>query len=82
MPAIRLPVRPLPTTLAAALMLPLVSAPAAAQQTRTLAEMERQYPRLASRHIQMCDRNGDGLYSRAEQACVNSVDGAMRDNNR
>lgn len=82
MPASRPPILTLPITLATALMMPLLAAPAPAQQARTLAEMERQYPRLATRHIQMCDRNGDGLYSRAEQACVNSVDGAMRDNNR
>lgn len=71
--------RPVPFVLAVALAAPMLAAPLAAQNLQTLDDMERRYRNLAPRHIEMCDRNGDGLFDRGEQACVDSVWGAMRD---
>ena len=71
--------RPALVVLAGALTLPLLAAPLAAQNLPTLRDMERRYPNLAPRHIQMCERSGDGVFDRGEQACVSSVNGAMRD---
>lgn len=64
---------------AAAVALPLLAAPLAAQNLRTLQDMERRYPNLAPRHIEMCERSGDGYFDRGEQACVSSVNSAMQD---
>ena len=66
--------------LAAALALPLVAGPAVAQSGRTLAQMERQYPNMSPIHIEKCDRNGDGIFTSGEQACVSSMWDVLRDN--
>lgn len=58
---------------------PLLAMPLSAQNLPTLRDMERRFPNLAPRHIEMCDRNGDGVFTRGEQACVDSVNDAMRD---
>ncbi len=65
--------------LAAVIALPLLAAPLLAQNLPTLQDMQRRYPNLALRHIEMCDRNGDGVFTRGEQACVDSVNDVMRD---
>lgn len=70
-------------SLAAALLLavPLVQplAPAAFAQSGglTLAQVERQYPRMSPVHIRKCDRDGDGIYTRSEMLCVQSIYQAM-----
>ena len=70
-------------SLAAALLLalPLAQpfAPAAFAQSGgvTLAQVEQKYPRMAPVHIQKCDRNGDGIYTRSELLCVSSIYQAM-----
>ena len=65
---------------AASLAFPLIAGPAGAQSGVPLSQMERQYPNMSPIHIQKCDRNGDGLYDRGEQACVSSMWGVLRDN--
>jgi hypothetical protein len=62
----------------AALVLAVPLAPASAQQPGlTLIQVEAQYPRMSPVHIQKCDRNGDGLYTRSELLCVRSIYQAM-----
>jgi hypothetical protein len=82
------PVRFAAIGIAAALSLPLLAAPVAAQMInmspagsglRTLQQMQQEYPQLGARQIEICDRNGDGLFDRGERACVNSIGSAMRD---
>jgi hypothetical protein len=69
--------------LAAALLLavPLVQplAPAAFAQSSglTLAQVEQKYPRMSPVHIEKCDRDGDGLYTRSEMHCVAGIYQAM-----
>lgn len=60
----------LATTLAAG----AVAAPIPAQDsTLTLQQVERKYPRMNAVHIEKCDRDGDGLYTRTEMLCVESI---------
>jgi hypothetical protein len=74
--------------LAAAIAVSHLAAPAVAQSfgspagsgDRTLQQLERQYPWISARQIQICDRNGDGLFDQGERACVNSIASAMREN--
>lgn len=49
-------------------------------KTLTLAEVEREYPRMNPIHIEKCDRDGDGLYNQAEQVCVGSIYRQMYEN--
>ncbi len=65
--------------LTAAMAFPFLSAPLTAQNLPTFQDMQRRFPNLAPRHIEMCDRNRDGVFSRGEQACVGSVNDAMRE---
>jgi hypothetical protein len=75
---------------ATAIALTHLAAPAVAQflgspagsGDRTLQQLERQYPQLNANQIQICDRNGDGLYDRGERACVNSIASSMANNSR
>jgi hypothetical protein len=62
--------------LAAALALPLPAA-AQAQAGYTLDQVESMYPRMKAVHIKKCDRNGDGVYTRSEMLCVQSIYQAM-----
>lgn len=55
--------------LATVLALPL----AAQEATVSFADLERQYPRMSSVHITKCDRDQDGVFTRAEQLCVSSI---------
>ena len=63
---------------AASLVLP----PAAAVQAQSqggysLGQVESMYPRMKPVHIEKCDRNGDGLYTKSEMLCVQSIYHAM-----
>ncbi len=70
-------------SLAAALVLaiPLVQplAPAAFAQSSglSLTQVEQKYPRMSPVHIKKCDRDGDGIYTRSEMLCVQSIYQAM-----
>ena len=72
-----------PRTLTAALLLaiPLVQpmAPAAVAQSAglSLAQVERKYPRMSTVHIEKCDRDRDGVYTRSEMLCVQGIYQAM-----
>jgi hypothetical protein len=63
------------------LAIPLVQplAPAAFAQSSglTFAQVERKYPRMSPVHIEKCDHDGDGLYTRSEMLCVSSIYQAM-----
>ena len=39
----------------------------------TLAQVESRYPRMNAVHIRKCDKNGDGIYTNAEMACVQGI---------
>lgn len=41
--------------------------------TVTLDQLERKYPRMKAVHIEKCDRDGDGLFTKPEQVCVASI---------
>ena len=43
----------------------------------TLDQVEAMYPRMKAVHIQKCDRNGDGVYTKSEMLCVKSIYHAM-----
>lgn len=49
----------------------------ARNSTMTFEQMERKYPRMTAVHMRKCDRDGDGLYNRAEALCVSSVYSTM-----
>lgn len=52
----------------------LVALPAAAgQEVVSLAAIERQYPKMSPIHIEKCDRDHDGMFTRTEQLCVASI---------
>jgi hypothetical protein len=59
--------------LLAALALAAPAADAQSTDTLTLAQVQRQYPRMNAVHIRKCDFNGDGLYNRSEMTCVTSI---------
>ena len=50
-----------------------VPASAQAQQGLTLEQVEAQYPRMRPVHIEKCDHNGDGIYTRTEMLCVSGI---------
>ena len=43
----------------------------------TLQQVERKYPRMNAVHIGKCDHDDDGLYSRTEMLCVQSIYSTM-----
>ena len=43
----------------------------------TLDQVERKYPRMSPVHIQKCDHDGDGIYTRTELLCVSGIYQAM-----
>ena len=58
----------------------LAAAPLAASAQQgglTLRQVEAEYPRMKAVHIEKCDRNGDGIYTRTEMLCVASIYQAM-----
>jgi hypothetical protein len=63
--------------LALLLALPPASAALAQPAGLTLAQVEREYPRMSPVHIRKCDRDGDGIYTRSELLCVRSIYQAM-----
>jgi hypothetical protein len=63
--------RLLPVSLATALLGATASAPFA--QELTLAQVERQYRRMAEVHILKCDRDGNETFTRTEMLCVSSI---------
>lgn len=72
MPRLRLPDLIL-AAIAAALALPAV----AQQATLSLEQIERKYRRMSIVHIEKCDYDRDGQFTRTEQLCVASVYQAM-----
>ena len=51
-----------------------IAMPAAAQQsTLSLDQIEREYRGMSPVHINKCDHDGDGLFTRAEQLCVAGI---------
>ena len=56
----------------------LLAVPALAQTGGlTLDQVERKYPRMSPVHIQKCDHDGDGIYTRTELLCVSGIYQAM-----
>jgi len=55
----------------------LVTAPAAAAfaqaQGLTLEQVERKYPRMSYIHINKCDYDGNGIFTRTELLCVSGI---------
>jgi hypothetical protein len=55
----------------------LVAAPAAAAfaqaQGLTLEQVERKYPRMSYVHINKCDYDGNGIFTRTEMLCVSGI---------
>jgi hypothetical protein len=48
--------------------------PALAQQgTMTLDQIERKYRNMSPVHIEKCDYDGDGVFTRTEQLCVAGI---------
>jgi hypothetical protein len=48
--------------------------PALAQQgTMTLDQIERKYRNMSPVHIEKCDFDGDGVFTRTEQLCVAGI---------
>jgi hypothetical protein len=43
----------------------------------TLAQVESRYPRMSSVHIEKCDKNGNGIYTKTEMLCVQSIYNVM-----
>ena len=69
----------LPTAilLGALLLAPPLAATAQGAGGLTLRQVEAEYPRMKAVHIEKCDRNGDGIYTRTEMLCVASIYQAM-----
>jgi hypothetical protein len=66
--------RPAPLAAAlAALLATALPAPAQDGAGLTLQQVERKYRKMSPIHIEKCDRDGDGLYSRSEMLCVSSI---------
>lgn len=61
------------TPLALALTMTLTAAAAAQGAGLTLQQVEVRFRGMSEIHIAKCDHNGDGLYDRAELACVRSL---------
>ena len=57
--------------------------PAAARPPRRPGRPDRssrssaKYPRMKTVHIEKCDRDGDGIYTKTEMLCVQSIYQAM-----
>lgn len=52
--------------------------PAVAQQsTLSLEQIERKYRQMSIVHIEKCDHDGDGQFSKTEQLCVAGIYQAM-----
>jgi hypothetical protein len=55
----------------------LAAAPAAAAlaqaQGLTLEQVERKYPRMSYIHINKCDYDGNGIFTRTEMLCVSGI---------
>ena len=65
-------------TLAFALVAAGLALPALAQQAAlSLQQIERKYPRMSIVHIEKCDHDGDGSFTRTEQLCVANIYQAM-----
>ena len=59
-----------------ALALMLVAAPALAfaqADGLTLQQVERKYPRMNVVHINKCDYDGNGVFTRTEMLCVSGI---------
>jgi hypothetical protein len=55
-----------------------VALPAAAQQaTLSLEQIERKYPQMSIVHIEKCDHDRDGQFTKSEQLCVAGIYQAM-----
>lgn len=63
--------------LALALVATTMVPAAQADTSLTMAQVEARYPRMSPVHINKCDQNGDGLFNRTEQACVEGIYDAM-----
>ena len=51
-----------------------IALPAVAQQaTLSLAQIERKYRNMSPVHINKCDYDGDGQFTRTEQLCVAGI---------
>lgn len=55
----------------------LAAAAVAQQATASLEQLERKYRGMSYIHIEKCDRDGDGRYTKSEQLCVSSIYQAM-----
>ena len=65
-------------TLAFVLVVAGLALPALAQQAAlSLQQVERKYPRMSIVHIEKCDYDGDGSFTRTEQICVANLYRAM-----
>ena len=52
----------------------LLAVPALAQTSGlTLDQVERKYPRMSPVHIEKCDHDGNGIYTRTELLCVSGI---------
>ena len=63
--------------LAAAPLTRLAPTPAWPRAGLTLAQVERNYPRMSAVHILKCDHNGDQVFTRIELLCVAGIYQAM-----
>ncbi len=56
------------------LLAAFAAAPIAAQQAGySLDQVEAKYPRMKPVHIEKCDRDGDGVYTKSEMLCVQGI---------
>ena len=55
------------------LALPLAPAAFAQAQGLTLEQVERKYPRMSYVHINKCDYDGNGIFTRTEMLCVSGI---------
>jgi hypothetical protein len=68
----------LPNLAIAASAAVVVALPALAQQsTLSLEQIERKYRRMSIVHIEKCDYDGNGQFTKTEQLCVAGIYQAM-----
>jgi hypothetical protein len=68
----------LPNLAIAASAAVVVALPAVAQQsTQSLEQIERKYRRMSIVHIEKCDYDGNGQFTKTEQLCVAGIYQAM-----
>ena len=67
----------LPTAILLGALAAVPLAASAQQGGLTLQQVEAEYPRMKAVHIQKCDRDSDGIYTRTEMLCVASIYQAM-----